>query len=137
MEREQLNYYLQQVSQDELDALCRSIEKVATVELIQKPTAQTLLVPVHDPINQGSFISGEVLVSSAIVQVNAINGWAMVMDQDDRRAVSVALLDAAFTADIKKAEIHQLATHGKERVEENHTNQNARINATRVSFDLL
>lgn len=137
MEREQLNYYLQQVSQDDLDALCRNIEEVATVELIQKPTSQTLVVPVRDPINTGSFISGEVLVSSAIVQVNSCNGWSMIMDQDDKRAVAVALLDAAYTAEVMKTEILKLATHGKERVEEHNTLQNAKINATRVSFDLL
>lgn len=137
MEREQLNYYLQQVSQDHLNILCRNIEKTHQVELIQKPTHQTLLVPVHDPINKGSFFAGEVLVTSAIVQVNSISGWSMVMDENSELAVSVALLDGAFAADVQKEAIIALALQGKKIADQEQARQNARIHATRVSFDLL
>ena len=61
----------------------------------------------------------------------------MIMDQDDKRAVAVALLDAAYAAEVMKTEIMQLANQGKELLEEHNTLQNAKINATRVSFDLL
>lgn len=137
MEREQLNYYLQQVPQEMLDALCQQIETEEKVELIQKPTPQTLMVPVRDPINQGSFLSGEVLVTSAIVQVNAVNGWSMVMDSQDTKAIAIALLDGAFAADIRRTEIIDLALFGKEDQEISTCEENNRINATRVSFDLL
>lgn len=102
MEREQLNFYLQQIPVTEIISLRREIEDTATVELIQKPTSQTLLVPVHDPINEGTFLSGEVLVTSSIVRINNTNGWAMVMDDNPEQAVSIAILDAAFAANILK-----------------------------------
>lgn len=137
MEREQLNFYLQQVDGSELFSLRNRIEHDAKVELIQKPVSQTLLVPVKDPINRGSFYSGEVLVSSAIVQVNSINGWSMVMDDDPELAVTIAVLDGAFSADVRKDEIIELARQGMEQIQARETEQNARINATRVNFDLL
>jgi alpha-D-ribose 1-methylphosphonate 5-triphosphate synthase subunit PhnG len=137
MEREQLNYFLQQAPFPLLSALCEKISKEAAIELIQKPTSQTLLVPVVDPINQGTFISGEVLVSSAIVQVNGVNGWAMVMDENPELATSLAVLDGAYAAGMRKLEIVQLAGQGKEAMDSKHADMNARVNSTRVSFDLL
>lgn len=137
MEREQLNYLLQQVGIEELRSLSDGVEKQAEVELIRKPTSQTLLVPIHDPINQGSFISGEILVTSALVQVNTINGWSMVMDDNPETAVSVAILDGAFAAGILREEIQQLALRGKENIEKDQAELNSRVHATRVAFDLL
>ena len=137
MEREQLNYFLQQVEVEELLALSDAVEKQAEVELLRKPTSQTLLVPVHDPINQGSFISGEILVTSALVQVNTINGWSMVMDDTPETAVSIAILDGAFAAGILREEIQQLALRGKENTEKEQAELNTRVHATRVAFDLL
>lgn len=137
MEREQLNYFLQQVPSPLLSALCEKIGKETAIELIQKPTSQTLIVPVRDPINQGTFISGEVLVTSAIVQVDGVNGWAMVMDDNPDMATSLAVLDGAYAAGIRKMEIVGLAEQGKEAVDRQHADMNARVYSTRVSFDLL
>jgi phosphonate C-P lyase system protein PhnG len=137
MEREQLNYYLQHVEFDELLALQKHIEEQAHVELIQKPIAQTLLVPVHDPINEGSFISGEVLTTSAIVQVNRVNGWSMVMDVNHEVAVAVAIMDGAYAAEVNREEVVELARRGKEKIEQEHGQLNARVKATKVAFDLL
>jgi alpha-D-ribose 1-methylphosphonate 5-triphosphate synthase subunit PhnG len=137
MEREQLNYFLQHAPSFQISDLCEEIGREATVELIQKPTAQTLLVPVHDPINKGSFISGEVLVCSAIVQVNGVNGWAMVMDDNPDLATSLAVLDGAYAAGIRKTDISYMAELGKGVIDKQNASVNARVNSTRVAFDLL
>jgi alpha-D-ribose 1-methylphosphonate 5-triphosphate synthase subunit PhnG len=137
MEREQLNFFLQQVGVAGLSPLCAVIEAEAEVEVLQKPTAQTLLVPVHDPINGGSFIGGEVLVTSAIVQVNGTAGWAMVMDDNPLLATSVAMLDAAFAAGIRIDAIVILALRGKEGHEQKKDERNYRVKGTKVAFDLL
>lgn len=137
MEREHLNFYLQQADTAELSAICARIEEEAEVELLQKPTAQTVLLPVLDPINGGSFISGEVLVTSAIVHVNAVGGWAMVMDDNPPLAVSVAMLDAAYAAGVRIDEIVLLALRGKDLHEQKKSVRNSRVKNTKVAFDLL
>lgn len=137
MERVQLNYYLQHAPALELSALFEKIAREATIEIIQKPTSQTLLVPVHDPINRGSFFSGEVLVASAIVQVNGKNGWAMVMDDKPDLATSLAVLDGAFAAGVRKTEVTALAEQGKKTIASQNGVVNARVQGTRVAFDLL
>lgn len=137
MEREQLNYYLQHTDGKDIDSIQISIEEQATVELIQKPTAQTLLVPVQDPITGGTFYGGEVLVTSAIAKVDGINGWAMVLDDTPQRAVSIAVLDAAFAAGILQQEIIALGLQGKEKLDQEQSKLNGNVQATRVAFDLL
>ena len=137
MEREDLNFYLQKVPEPELVALCDKIALESRVIHIQKPTQQTLLIPVKDPITGGKFISGEALVTSAIVQVNGVNGWSMVMDQNSEIARAIATLDGAFSADIYTEQIVGLAGKGKNALEEELAVENSKVEDTRVSFDLL
>lgn len=132
MEREQLNFALQHCSEEALQQLCRRIEAKAKVERIKQPTAQTLLVPVIDPINHGSFYSGEVLVTSAITRVN---GWAMVQDDQPELADAVALLDAAFAAQVCAEDIINLARDGGAKWCQQVEQDSARAEATRVQFD--
>lgn len=62
MEREELNFLMQKAPADEVKQLCREIESKATIQHIQKPTPQTLLVPVKDPINGGELSSSQCLI---------------------------------------------------------------------------
>lgn len=137
MKREDLNFYLQKVSEAELFALCERVALKTQVVLMQKPTQQTLLLPVKDPITGGKFISGEVLVTSAIVQVNSVNGWAMVMDQKSEMARAIATLDGAFAAGVYASQIMSLAEKGKDALEHELAEENRKVEDTRVSFDLM
>lgn len=137
MIREKHNFFLQQAKQDEIYALCQQIKCRADVQIIQRPTAQTLMLPVNDPVNQGSFYGGEVLVSSAIVRVNNVDGWAMVMDEMPVSALSLAILDAAWAAGVEQNSIDRLVLQGEKRHKENIKNTETEVAATRVSFDLM
>lgn len=137
MKREELNFYLQQAPTDELLTLCKNVALEAQVTRIQKPTQQTLLLPVKDPITDGEFISGEVLVTSAIVQVDGVNGWAMVMDDNSELAEAVATLDGAFAAGMYTNRIIALAKTGKCNIEDTQATENRKAENTRVSFDLM
>lgn len=137
MEREELNFFMQKSPAQNISNLCRAIRERASVEQIQKPTPQTLLVPVRDPINGGTFLGGEVLVTSAITQVNDNNGWAMVMDDNPQLAADLAIIDGAFAGGICTDEIIHIAKQGQQAYEEEKARVNAQIAETRVAFDLL
>jgi alpha-D-ribose 1-methylphosphonate 5-triphosphate synthase subunit PhnG len=137
MEREELNFYMQKSPSAEISQLCSEIGAKTTVRLIQKPTPQTLLVPVKDPINGGTFLAGEVLVTSAIVQVDGNNGWAMVMDDNPEMATNLAILDGAFAAGIDVDEIIRLAGQGRKLFNAEKEKENEQVAGTRVAFDLL
>ena len=137
MKREDINSFAQLVKIEELKKLYEKIDENHGVKILTAPTEQTLLVPVKDPISNGSFYAGEVLVTSTIVQVKDTKGWAMVMDSNEELSLYIATLDACFEANIYKDEITNILEKAKNKDEEKNTKINQKVNSTRVSFDLL
>jgi alpha-D-ribose 1-methylphosphonate 5-triphosphate synthase subunit PhnG len=137
MEREDLNFYLQQADPQALAELCQKVEGQFVVTMLQEPTLQTLLLPVDDPVNRGSFYAGEILVTSVIVQVDGNKGWAMVLDEAPDLARRIAILDAAFASNIEGPAIAGLVEMGRMRHAERTGNLASQVAATRVSFDLM
>lgn len=137
MARESLNFLLQQVEEQEVAALAKKIEGLSQILVIQQPVAQTMMLPVEDPVSQGLFYGGELLVSSAIVRVNGVEGWGMVMDEQLPLALHIAILDGAWAANIERGAIDRLSDKGKEIHNKAVQSADSRVQATRVSFDLL
>lgn len=137
MKREDINHLAQLVQVDKLKKLYEKIDKNFKVKILTAPSEQTLLVPVKDPITGGSFYSGEVLVTSTIVQIQEEKGWSMVMDSNEDLSLYVAVLDACFEKKIYKDEIKDLLKEAKKIEEKKNKKINRKVNSTRVSFDLL
>ncbi len=137
IEREELNFILQKSDFDSLETLCKKIERERDIKQLQAPTQQTLLLPVKDPISGGEFYAGEVLVTTTIISLGSEKGWAMVQDDNPKRSYYIAICDACFGANLYKDEIEALAVGTKEEIESSEKEVNQRVNATRVSFDLM
>lgn len=137
MRREDINSFAQLVKIEELKKLYEKIDENYGVKILTAPTEQTLLVPVKDPISNGSFYAGEVLVTSTIVQVKDTKGWAMVMDSNEELSLYIATLDACFEANIYKDEITNILEKAKNKDDKKNSKINQKVNSTRVSFDLL
>jgi alpha-D-ribose 1-methylphosphonate 5-triphosphate synthase subunit PhnG len=137
MKREDINSLAQLVKIEELKKLYEKIDKNYSLKVLTAPTEQTLLVPIKDPISNGSFYAGEVLVTSTIVQVENTKGWSMVMDSNEQLSLYIASLDACFEANIYKDEIINILENEKNENEEKNRKTNQKVNSTRVSFDLL
>lgn len=137
MKREDVNSLAQLVPLTELEKIYKKIDQDYKIKVLTKPTEQTLLVPVKDPISGGSFYAGEVLVTSTIVQVEKTKGWSMVMDLNEEKSLYIAVLDACFEANIYKENIKSLLLDTKRGREESIKKTNKKVNSTRVSFDLM
>ncbi|MFA9240467.1 MAG: phosphonate C-P lyase system protein PhnG [Candidatus Paceibacteria bacterium] len=137
MKREDINNFAQLVKIEELKKIYEKIDENYGVKVLTAPTEQTLLVPVKDPISNGSFYAGEVLVTSTIVQVENTKGWSMVMDSNEELSLYIASLDACFDANIYVDEITNILENAKNDNEEKNRKTNQKVNSTRVSFDLL
>jgi alpha-D-ribose 1-methylphosphonate 5-triphosphate synthase subunit PhnG len=137
MKREDINYLSQLVDEKKLKSLYKKIKKEHNILVLTDPCEQTLLVPIKDPISNGSFYSGEVLVTSTIVEVNKEKGWSMVMDSNEKISVYTAVLDASFAQDIYKKEIEALLEEALRTKIKNEKYKNQQVNSTRVNFDLL
>ncbi|RXJ70319.1 hypothetical protein CRV08_01780 [Halarcobacter ebronensis] len=137
MSREDINFISQFIEKKRLEELYKKIEENHTIKILTNPTEQTLLVPVKDPISEGEFYAGEVLVTSTIVEVNGVKGWSMVMDLNEELSLQTAVLDASFEAGIYKEEIVSLLEKTAFNLEKQEEIINKKVNSTRVSFDLM
>lgn len=137
MKREDINSLAQLVSIKKLEKIYKKIDKKFKIQVLTAPTEQTLLVPVKDPISGNDFYSGEVLVTSTIVQVEDTKGWSMVMDSNNELSLYVSVIDACYEAGILKDEIKELLKDAKEQKKSENKKINRKVNSTRVSFDLM
>lgn len=137
MQRESLPFLLQQVGEAERVSLIDKIESCNDVQVIQQSTAQTMILPIEDPVSEGLFYGGEVLVSSAIVRVNGVEGWGMAMDEQLGLALHLAIVDGAWAAGVERDTIVSLLVTGQEIYNRETEQQNRQVAATRVSFDLM
>jgi len=139
MQREELNFLLQKSDFSALKELYQKIKKAYDIVVLQSPTQQTLLQPIHDPISQGEFYGGEILVTTTIVTVeNKSNkGWAMVMDESEKLSLYIAVCDGAYGGGYYKEEIEQLAQTTQKSIKNLQERENQKVNATKVNFDLM
>ncbi|AXH14970.1 phosphonate C-P lyase system protein PhnG [Malaciobacter mytili] len=137
MKREDINYFAQKATFEEVEKLYKKIDTNYNIKQLTAPTQQTLLVPVIDPVSNKQFYSGEVLVTSTIVQLEDEKGWSMVMDDYSQLSLYIAVLDAAFAKNIYKDEIEKLINNTKISLENQQKILNKKVNSTKVSFDLL
>ena len=139
IQREELNFILQHTDIKSLKELYKKIKDKHKVTVLQAPTTQTLLQPVNDPISEGKFYAGEILVTTTIVSVgNSTNkGWAMVEDENEKLSLYISVCDGAYGAGIMQYEIASLVkqTTINMKIEQHKLNQ--KVNATKVNFDLM
>ncbi|BCO10400.1 hypothetical protein GF1_27760 [Desulfolithobacter dissulfuricans] len=137
IKRENLNDLLQEIAREDVQHLADRISRRAVIHILQHSTQHTLLVPVFDPVSQSRFYSGEALVTSAVVQVNGCNGWAMVMDDQPELALAIAVLDGAWGAVLFREDIARLVQQGIRSRTLTRQRQQNEVAATEVNFDLL
>jgi alpha-D-ribose 1-methylphosphonate 5-triphosphate synthase subunit PhnG len=65
------------------------------LRILQAPTAQLLRHQIHEPVARSRFNLGEVLVTTAEVELGAAKGYAMVPGRAEARALAGAVVDAA------------------------------------------
>lgn len=137
MKREALNYILQNANKNNLETLYKKIDEKYEVKIINQPTSQTILVPVKDPITLGEFYAGEALVTSCIVKVSSYQGWAMVQDDNEDLALYIATIDAVFECGEFENEIKNIYEQTVKLLQKEEELLHKKINATKVSFDLM
>lgn len=149
IQREDLNFILQSALLDELENLAQKIQEHFTLEILQNPTQQTLMLPVKDPISGGEFYAGEVLVTTSLVALqdkDSVNtkaqGFAMVLDDNPRHSLYIAIIDAYYGLSLESQdsitqEIQALVVKTQEKIKQAQILKNHEVDKTRVNFELM
>lgn len=144
VKREDLNFYLQNVSLKVLEDLEQEICQNVRCEILQSPSEQTLMLPVKDPISEGEFYGGEILVCTTYVQLHkdkqSSQGFAMVLDCNQGISRCIAVMDAYVGLNLGDAltqKIYNLVQQAKQEKEAQEAQRNKKVDATRVQFELM
>ena len=151
IQREYLNFILQSALLDELENLAQKIQTHFTLEILQNPTQQTLMLPVKDPISGGEFYAGEVLVTTSLVALqdkDSVNtkaqGFAMVLDDNPKHSLYIAIIDAYYGLSLESnlqdsitQEIQALVVKTQEKIKQAQILKNHEVDKTRVNFELM
>lgn len=76
------------------DAVLDSVE----VRVIKAPADELVLLQARDPIADGPFFLGEVLIQACQVAIGGSLGCGYALGNEPRRALAAAILDAAMNA---------------------------------------
>jgi alpha-D-ribose 1-methylphosphonate 5-triphosphate synthase subunit PhnG len=104
---------------------------------LREATTELVLLEVADPVGGGSFYLGEVLVTTALVEVDGVAGGAVVVGNDPERARAAALLDAALRRPDRDGRLVDALAREEASIARRHRREWARVDRTRVQFETM
>jgi len=118
--------------------LALQIEENYSVEIILKPQHSLTMIKMREAAKKSLFYLGEVLVTECKVQVNNQVGIGLVVGVEEELAYELAVIDAAFEANLHETkswisllEEEELRIEGQRKVKE------AAIFKTKVNFETM
>jgi len=108
------------------------------LHILSGPLQGLVMLRVKESVEESQFNAGEVLVTEVKLELDGQFGYGMVLGKNDRRAMAVALVDAALrknsplTEHLKTelARINQLLQTERQRLYQ-------LVNSTRVEFETI
>lgn len=112
------------------------IDDLGDIEVIQSRTG-LVMVPMRDSVKGSEFHLGEVLVAEAHIQLKQLNsiGYGMIVGRDLEQAMAMAVIDAAFNANIQSNEISSFLKTAFELQSQEDHQRLCEVNATRVEME--
>ncbi|MEG0439459.1 MAG: phosphonate C-P lyase system protein PhnG, partial [Solibacillus sp.] len=118
--------------------LASQIEESYDVEIIMQPQEALTMIKMRETAKKTQFYLGEVLVTECKVQVNNQGGIGIVVGLDEELAYQLAIIDAAFEANLIETqnwlpllEAEELNIKTRLKAEE------AKIYKTKVQFETM
>ncbi len=108
------------------------------VEIMMPPEPCTAMLQAVDSVGCTPFYLGEVLMSEAAVAVNGVAGYGFALEDEPRRALSVAIVDAALAAGVAETEaIRQALADEASRLQRQTKRDESLVAATKVNFAIM
>ncbi len=119
-------------------SLAKEVQDSCSVVVVQEPEDSLVMVQVREGAKGSRFYLGEVLVTEAKVQLAGVLGLGLVRGHEPQRALDLAIIDAAYAAEIavvKQWEGRLLEAEQKRL--EDRRQRAQEILQTRVSFESM
>jgi len=95
MDKRRLTKALVRADKGEVAALSADIQKACRPVIVKEPGKSLAMIKLRDPVKQGMFFIGEVIVCEASVEIDGVQGVSVLMGDDAEKALDMAIIDAA------------------------------------------
>jgi len=138
MKKARLTKILVEGDPELLKNMSSEIEEFCQVQIEDPPETGLVMVKARDSISMKPFYIGENLVTECTVSVNGTMGMGVLMGEEPVRAYQIAVIDAAFNADIAQIERWKLELEQEEeRIAQRVMKEQERVSRSRVQFDTM
>jgi alpha-D-ribose 1-methylphosphonate 5-triphosphate synthase subunit PhnG len=96
MEKKRLTKILANAERRDISALSADIWRSYRPVIVKEPEKTLTMVKMREPVRQSLFYIGEVIVCEAVVEIDGVQGIAVVMGDDADRTLNMAIIDAAI-----------------------------------------
>ena len=96
MEKKRLTKILAKTDRAVIAALSARVIAAHPIVVIKEPAKTLAMIKMRDPVKQGMFYIGEVIVCEAVVELDGVKGMAVNMGDDTDKALNMAIIDAAI-----------------------------------------
>ena len=95
MDKRRSTKVLARADQSDVAALSADIQKTYRPVIVKEPAKTLTMVKLRDPVKQGVFFIGEVIVCEAAVEIEGVQGVSVLMGDDAEKVLDMAIIDAA------------------------------------------
>ena len=96
MEKNRVTRILAKADKRIIVSLSAEIQKAHNPIIVKEPSNALAMIKMRDPVKQGLFYVGEVIVCEAAVEIDGVKGVAVIMNDDVGKALDMAIIDAAM-----------------------------------------
>jgi alpha-D-ribose 1-methylphosphonate 5-triphosphate synthase subunit PhnG len=96
MDKKRLSKILAKADRQHVAAMAADIRKTHRPVIVKEPGKTLSMIKMREPVKQSLFYIGEVIVSEAVVEIDGVQGAAVVMGDDTEKTLDMAIIDAAI-----------------------------------------
>jgi len=100
MEKKRLSKILAKADRSVIASLSADIQKTYRPIIVKEPGKTLTMIKMREPVKQSLFYIGEVIVCEATVEIDDIQGVAVLMGDDIEKTLDMAIIDAAINKGI-------------------------------------
>ena len=100
MDKRRLTKVLVRADKGDVAALSADIQKIYRPIIVKEPGKTLTMIKLRDPVKQGMFYIGEVIVCEASVEIDGVQGISVLMGDDAEKALDMAIIDAAVNKEV-------------------------------------
>ena len=102
VDKKRLTRILARADRCDVAAMSSGIRDIYSPVIIKEPGKTLAMIKMREPVRQSLFYIGEVIVCEAAVEIDGVQGFAVLMGDDAEKTLDMAIIDAAVNKGVFK-----------------------------------